>query len=308
MRTALIVDAACDLPADYCVQNNIHILPIGVVFGEDRYFDQRESEKTQDFYRDYSHYHAKKTYSLPPSVDVISSYILDNVAKNYDQAFVMCLSSTRSNLYKFAIEAGKQVMQSIRDNNSCGSYRLKNLRIMDTQTVFTGQAVLAYEAQRVIQVIKNVDSQELYEVLRVLSENVNVFTIPDDLYYIRARANLRGERSYGKLSYAIGRSFDVKPIVLTKNDSTTKIGKGKGFGDAVSTLFHMIKEAIDNGLMINAVMLSYSGDTRDITRLNSFKSLQGHAENEGVKIHISVMSTAAGINVGPGALSVSYCG
>lgn len=308
MRTALIVDAACDLPPDYCVQNDIHILPMGVVFGEERYFDQRDSEITKNFYSDYNHHHAKHTYSLPPSVDVISDYIMEHVAAQYEQAFIMCLSSDRSRLYKFAVEAGKQVMQAVRDRRDSEAYRLKNLRIMDTQTVFTGQAVLAYEAQRVIQVIKKVDSQELYEVVRVLSENVKVFTIPDDLYYIRARANLRGERSYGKLSYAIGRSFDVKPIVLMNNGASKKVGKGKGFGEAVSNLFQMIKEAIDKGLMINAVMLSYSGETREITRLNSFKSLQGYAENEGIKIHISVMSTAAGINVGPGALSVSYCG
>ncbi|MGI9319363.1 MAG: DegV family protein [bacterium] len=308
MRTALIVDAACDLPADYCVQNDIHILPMGVVFAEERYFDQRDSEVTRNFYNEYSHYRAKDTYSLPPSVDVISSYILENIAGQYDQAFIMCLSSSRSRLYKFAVEAGKQVMQTIRDSRERAAIQLKNLRIMDTQTVFTGQAVLAYEAQRVVAVIKQVDSQELYEVLRVLSENVNVYTIPDDLYYVRARANLRGERSYGKLSYAIGRSFDVKPIVLTKNGMVEKVGKAKGFREAVSTLFQMVKDAIDKGLMINTIMLSYAGDTREITGSNSFKSLQGYAENEGVKVYISVMSTAAGINVGPGALSVSYCG
>lgn len=308
MRTALIVDAACDLPPDYCLQNDIHILPMGVVSGEQRYFDYRDIDTTKGFYNDYTHLRATDVYSLPPSVDVISSYITKFIAKYYDQAFIMCLSSSRSKLYKFAIEAGKQAMQSIRDVRGDATNHLKNLRIMDTQTVFTGQAVLAYEAQRVIEVIKQVDSQELYEVLRVLSDNIHVYTVPNDLYYIRARANLRGEKSFGTLSYVIGQSFDVKPIVLTKNGTTSKAGRGKGFMEAVGRLFQMVKKAIDAGLMINVVMLSYSGDTREITKLNSFRSLQGYAENEGVKVFVSVMSTAAGINVGPGALSVAYCG
>ncbi len=308
MTTAIIVDAACDLPVDFCKNNDIHVIPLGVVFGDKRYFDSRDPETTRTFYSEYSHFRARDVYSLPPSVDVISDFLTHYIVKNYEQALLMCLSSTRSNIYKYAVRAGKEIMDEVKANKGKGNGdKLKVLRIMDTQTLFTGQALLAYEAHRFVNVVKNVDTKELYEVLRVLSANVQVYTVPSDLYYIRSRASLRGEKSIGTWSYAMGKSFDMKPIIMMRRDHIERVGWGKGFDDAISRLFKMVMKAIDNGLMINAIMVSYAGNTREIMVQDSFRLLQDHAEKEGIRICLSMMSTAAGVNVGPGALSIAYC-
>ena len=306
MSTAIIVDAACDLPVDFCKANDVHVIPLGVVFGDKRYFDSRDPETTRTFYSDYSHFHARDVYSLPPSIDVISEFLENYIVKSYEQALLMCLSSKRSNIYKYAVHAGKEVMDRIKKEKKPEN-KLKVLRIMDTQTLFTGQALLAYEAHRFVNVIKNVETKELYEVLRVLSANVQVYTVPDDLYYIRSRASLRGEKSIGTWSYAMGKSFDMKPIIMMRRDQTERVGWGKGFNDAITRLFKMVMKAIDNGLMINAIMVSYAGNTREIMLHDSFRALQDHAEKEDIRICLSMMSTAAGVNVGPGALSIAYC-
>ncbi|MBX2867886.1 MAG: DegV family protein [Acidiferrobacterales bacterium] len=306
MTTAIIVDAACDLPVDFCKNNDIHVIPLGVVFGDKNYFDSRDPETTRTFYNNYSHFRARDVYSLPPSVDVITEFLQNYIVKQYEQALLMCLSSKRSNIYKYAVRAGKETMDGIKASRKREN-KLKVLRIMDTQTLFTGQALLAYEAHRFVNVIKHVDTKELYEVLRVMSANVQVYTVPNDLYYIRSRASLRGEKSIGTWSYAMGKSFDMKPIIMMRRDETERVGWGKGFNDAITRLFKMVAKAIDNGLMINAIMVSYAGNTREIMVLDSFRDLQDHAEKEGIRICLSMMSTAAGVNVGPGALSIAYC-
>ncbi len=306
MTTAIIVDAACDLPVDFCKNNDIHVIPLGVVFGDKNYFDSRDPETTRTFYNNYSHFRARDVYSLPPSVDVIAEFLQNYVVTHYEQALLMCLSSKRSNIYKYAVRAGKEIMDGIKASRKREN-KLKVLRIMDTQTLFTGQALLAYEAHRFVNVIKNVDTKELYEVLRVMSANVQVYTVPNDLYYIRSRASLRGEKSIGTWSYAMGKSFDMKPIIMMRRDETERVGWGKGFNDAITRLFKMVTKAIDNGLMINAIMVSYAGNTREIMVMESFRALQDHAEKEGIRICLSMMSTAAGVNVGPGALSIAYC-
>lgn len=310
MKTAIMVDAACDLPVEFCKQNDIHIIPMGVVFGDKRYFDDREPETTRSFYMDYSHFRARDVHSVPPSIDVICSYFYDNIVEHYDQALLMCLSGNRSNFYKYAIEAGKQVVDEVQERNSAGNgkCRLKSLRIMDTQTLFTGQALLAYEAFRVTSVVDSVAIKELYHMLRTLSNNIRVYTVPDDLYYIRSRASLRGENSLGTLSYAMGKSFDIKPIIQMHDGNTKRVGWGKGFGDAVTRTFAQVKKDIKPGLMINAIMISYAGSTKEVMVLDCFRDLQEHADREGINLYLSMMSTAAGINVGPGALSVACCG
>jgi len=310
MKTAIMVDAACDLPVDFCKKNDIHIIPMGVVFGDKRYFDDREPETTRSFYMDYSHFRAMDVHSIPPSIEVICSYFYDHIVDQYDQALLMCLSGTRSNFYKCAIEAGKQVVEEVQQRNDAGDSkaRLKSLRIMDTHTLFTGQALLAYEAFRIISVVDSVAIKELYQMLRTLSKNIRVYTVPDDLYYIRSRASLRGESSLGTLSYAMGKSFDIKPIIQMQDGNTRRVGWGKGFVDAVNRAFEQVKKDIKAGLMINAIMLSYAGSTKEVMVLDSFRDLQEYADKEGIHLYLSMMSTAAGINVGPGALSVACCG
>ncbi len=307
MSTAIIVDAACDLPVDFCKQHSIHIVPINVVFSDKSFLDFRDPETTREFYKDYSHFRACDVYTMPPSIELIQDFLVDRIAKNYEQAIFMCLTGSRSTMYDTAIEAATLTRHWINSRQGKEDFLLKTLRIMDTRTVFTGQALLAYEAFRMTSQTSQITMQDLYEVLRVMSVNVRVYTIPHDLYYVKTRGKLRGERSIGGWAYLMGKTFNMKPIVTMQRGVTRRIAWGKGFYDAVRRIFVLAKKAIDSGLMINAVMVSYAGNTREIMALDCYRDLRVYAEKNGVQVHLSIMSTAAGINVGPGAITVAFC-
>ena len=306
MNTAIVVDAACDLPIEFFQNDSIRLLPIAVAFGDNRFFDTRDAETTREFYDDYSHFRARDVFSAPPSVKTVKSLITEEVAGNFDQALVMCISAQRSELYRFASEGARQAMKELGRSDLQG-VRLRNLRVMDTRTVFSGQALLAYEAIQIINLVDDVSNKSLYDMLRVLSVNVEVYTIPDDLYYIRARASLRGERTVGGWTHAVGKSLDIKPVIKMQNGQTERIMWGRGFLDAVRKLFARVSRAIEDGLMINAVMISFAGNTRDIMMLKEFRQLSEYADQNGIKVYLTIMSMSAGINVGPGAMSVAYC-
>lgn len=308
MSTAIVVDAACDLPMEFVERQDVYVIPMGVVFAERRFFDYRDPEETRKFYADYSHHRARDVFSIPPAPDVILDFLLENVVRRHDNAILMCGASNRSGVYRNAMEAGTQLMDELRLVNGDRGYRLSAMHIMDTETTHTGQGLLALEAARIIDVMKTVGTRELYTVLRTLSRNIHVYTVPQDLQYIRARASLKGAQGLGTWSYAMGRSFDFKPIMLVEQGNATRAGWGRGYEDAVGRAIRDVRTAIARGLMINSITISYAGDTREILMLDVVQDLQRHAEIEEIRLHVSVMGTPAGINAGPGAFSIAWCG
>lgn len=306
MSTAIIVDAACDLPVEFFRQNDIFVLPVGIVFGDRRFFDYRDPEMARNFYDDYSHFKAREVFSLPPSVDVVSKFIIEKIAPHFEQALVMCINASHSHLYKYTIEGGKQAISKLKQGGSRDS-RLRNLRIMDTRTLFSGQALLAYEALQMVNLVDQISNKALYDVLRGLSGKIKVYTIPDDLFYLRARVSMRGDKSVGSWNYAVGKSVDTKPLILMENGQIKRVGMSNGFLEALRKLFALVRREITGGLMINAVIVSYAGNTRDIMVMDNFRSLQQFADEHGVKVYLTIMGIVAGINVGPGSLSVAYC-
>ena len=306
MSTAVIVDAACDLPVEFYRQRGVFVLPIGIVFGNKKFFDDRDPEVARTFFEDYSHFRARDVFSLPPSIDVIRKFIVENIAGEFEQALLMGISARRSHLFKYASEAGKRAVAELSQQQG-ETVRLRSLRIMDTRTVFSGQALIAYEALQMVNLVNGIKNKDLYDVLRGLSSNIRVYTVPDDLYYLRARASLRGERTVGGWSYSAGKSVDMRPIILMTQSETRREGWGNGFLDAVEKLFGIVRSAIESGLKINAVMISYGGNPREIMTMQGYRNLHEFAEGHGVKVYLTIMSIAAGINVGPGALSLAYC-
>lgn len=306
MSTAIIVDAACDLPFEFYRQNSIFVLPIGIVFGDRKFFDERDPEAARSFFEDYSHFRARDVFSLPPSIDIIRKFITRHIAGQFEQALIMCTSGKRSHLYKYAAEGSKRAIAELGKLKN-NTVRLRSLRVMDTRTVFGGQALLAYEALQLVSLVGDISNQDLYDVVRGLSRRVHVLTVPDDLYYLRARASLRGERTVGGWTYGVGKSVDMRPILHVNQDEVRREGWGKGFLEAVEKLFVIVREAIDTGLVINAVMISYAGNPREIMTMQGYRNLHEYAEQHGVKVYLTIMSVAAGINVGPGSLSVAYC-
>ena len=308
MSTAIVVDAACDLPVEFFERQDVYVIPMGVVFGERRYFDYRDADEIRSFYTEYSHHRARDVFSVPPAEDVILDFLREQVAGKHDNALIMCGASNRSGVYRNAMEAGTLLMDELRLADRAKGYRLSTLHIMDTETTHTGQGLLALEAARIIDVMKSVGTRELYTVLRTLSRNVHVYTIPHDLQFIRARASLKGAQGLGTWSYAMGRSFDFKPIMLLENGQATRAGWGRGFEDAVGRAIRDVRTAIAKGLMINAVVISYAGDPREILMLDSIQDLHRHAEIEDIRLHVALMGTPAAINAGPGAFSIAWCG
>jgi fatty acid-binding protein DegV len=96
----------------------------------------------------------------------------------------------------------------------------------------------------------------------------------------------------------------VKPIARSFRGDTGPVAKVRHFEAAAERVFANVTREIGRGLLAPFVNLSYGGDWTPILQLDGYKKMAQAAASRGVEICWSHLSVTAGVNVGPGSLTV----
>jgi DegV family protein with EDD domain len=306
MRIGIVTDSACDLPRAYREQHNIRILPITLRFGSEYLRDVRDPDATKAFYERYLREKQMDAETQPFTVDEVADLFLDEFVLDYDRVLAITVSSSRSPIFENATKASFKILKGYRERRAkAGIDGQFALRVMDSRTLFTGQAVLVQEAVRLLKE-EETPFDQLRPAVEKLSRNVYAFLVPSTLYYVYHRGRAKGDRSVGWLQYKLGSMLDVKPVIQMYRGETGPVAKHKGYDAAVGDLFDRARREIDAGLRTKTVAMSYAGDPNDVRQRDDFKRFESDAADAGVQTTLAVMSTTAGINVGPGAFSLAY--
>ena len=176
------------------------------------------------------------------------------------------------------------------------------MRVLDSGNLFAAQGVQIMELARLIRADTPVP-----HIVRRLDEIVPrtyCYIVPSDLRYLHARLGRQGEKSAGFLVTRLGRALDMKPVVCCTGGVTGTVASVRHFNAAAARVFGNVTREIERGLLVPFVNLSYGGDWTFITQLPEFQALSRAASQRGVEVHWSHLSMSAGVNVGPGALTV----
>ena len=244
--------------------------------------------------------------TTPFTVKEIEDLFLKQLVLEYDYVFLITLMSTRSLTFDNAHKASFTILQSydaVRQAQRVpGPFAL---RVMDSQSFFTGPGVLAWEAVRMAKLGRS--PVDMRKRLDDLIPRTYSYLVPDDLYYIRARATLRGDKSVGLYSYVLGKSLDIKPIIQANRSETSTVAKVRHHARAAQKLFEHAAAQIRRGLLVPMIGISYGGDPSAITKMAGYSELAETAAKAGVELMLSTMAPAAAVNVGAGALTLAYC-
>jgi fatty acid-binding protein DegV len=142
--------------------------------------------------------------------------------------------------------------------------------------------------------------------VETFSQDVHAYLVPQDLYYVRSRAHQKGDKSVGWFKYQMGTMLDIKPILKAYRGETEAVDTVRGFDGAMKKLFGMATDAIEKGLLTKVVCMSYAGNPEDVKNFPGYDEFVKVAHANKVETLLSVMSTVAGIHVGPGAFSLAY--
>lgn len=307
MRIGIAIDVSTDVSHEFIVENRIQVLPSTIHMGDSSVVYGREPERSRVFYEDHLDERALDAETSAFSVREIEELFLRRLVLEYDYVFLITLTAARSQTYDNAHKAAFAILQSYapirREHRVEGPF---GIRVVDSQSLFTGPGVLAWEAARLVR--QGHTPQDIRMQLDDLTPYVHAYMVPQDLYYMRTRAARRGDQSVGFLSYVLGQTLDIKPIIQAVRGNTQAVAKVRHFESAVERLFHHAIGRIEAGLLVPLINVSYGGDPNAVFDMPGYPALQRAAQQHGVELMLSMMAPATAVNVGVGALALAYCG
>lgn len=305
MRIGIVVDSACDLPAEFIEQHNIVVLPITVRLGNLVLADHRDEAATLEFLRTHLARRGHEAQTLPFSVDQIRDLFLRRLVIDYDHVFCLTISRLRSQIHDNAMQASFAILNQYKPaRHAAGHHWPFALRVIDTLNLFAGQAITAIEAVRLRDAGEHV--ARIRPQLEFLAENTYGYMIPRDLRYLRARARTKGDRSVGPIGAALGSALDIKPVLRAYRGVTEPVARLKGFEPSARRLFEFTGRKVREGLLTPVVNLGYGGELAELRALPGYARLRETCAEHGVAVYESVMSLTGMVNVGKGALGVGF--
>lgn len=306
MRIGVVVDSACDLPKSFIDEHGVVVMPITLRIGQALVEDRRDPAETHDFYGIYLDRKAEDfSESIPYTTEQIERLFLERLVLDYDYVFCMTITSGRSPIYDNAMKASRAILTKYKQvRREAGVPERFGLAVLSSRNMFTGQAIQAAEAIRLIR--QGATPSEIGERLRALVDNTHTYLVPADLFHIYKRASKKGEKSVGWASYTLGSMLDVKPILYCNQDQTAPVAKVRGFESGVGKLFAHAGVRIREGLEAPFVCISYGGPLENLSALPGYKEMRRIAAEHAVEVLVSLMSKTAAVNVGPGAVSLAF--
>lgn len=302
-RVGLVVDASCDLPDAFVRDHRIEILPVTIRLGDDQLIDRRCEAAALEFYRSQIGDKAHDAESVPYTTEQINALFLERLVREFDFVFCQTVMRSRSPIFENATKASFSILSEYQEpRRAAGVEGPFALRVINTGTLFAGQGVIAAETVRMID--QGMNPNDIRKRIETLVNCTRAYAIPTDLYYLRARARLKGDRSVSLLSAALGSALDIKPILCGYGDETKPVDKVRGFEPAAQKLFAYAVRKIEQGLMAPYLSVSFAGEMKDLRALPGYDQLSAACQEAGVELLASVMSVTAGVNMGPGALSL----
>lgn len=305
MRIGLVVDAGCDLPDAMIADENVVVLPIAVRIGDHMTLDTRNSDVTRQFMESDIAKDAAEAETIPYTVDQIRELFLTKLVHEYDYVFCQTITSTRSPIYERAAQASFGILNDYHEvRRASGNNTPFALRVQDTGNLFAGQALPAWDTLRRRR--EGESPMRIRTRLERVANATHGLVVTPDLYYMRNRGRKKGDRSVSLVSAMLGTALDVKPMVLANRGNTAPVAKIRGFEPAAQKLFDTVILNVRDGLMVDAVCLSYGGDLDSMRNLPGYDALIATCREHGVEVIEAMMGLTGVVNIGKGALTAAY--
>lgn len=303
MRMGLAIDAACDLSQTFLEQHDITVMPITVKIDRDTFMDDRKPSELQRFIdrRLGSRSHSAETEPCP--VEDVQRLFLEKLVLEQDCVFCLTITATRSPINEHVNKASFAILKNYRQVREqatiSGPFMM---RVIDTRNIFAGAAPAVYEASRMIAAGEAPPA--IRERLLHIANHSYGYMLPRDLYYLRARAKTKNDRSVSLFSAMLGSALDIKPILRCFRGETGPVGKIRGFEQGAEALFGYVARRVRAGLLVPMVCVSYGGDLAVLGHMPGYADLRAACAECGVELMEAPMSITGMVNVGEGAVTV----
>jgi len=274
-KIALVADSTCDLNKEEIKKNNVHILPLKIVY-KDREYTDRVDITPQEVYDNMKN--EVPTTSLP-SMEEIDRLFLKLKEEGYTHLIAVTISTGLSGT-----------------NNSLRLVSKKHpemtYEIFDSKALSLGAGAIVMECGKMIEEGK--DFEYIVKQMPMLREKIKVFYVLDTLKYL-----MKGGR-IGKVSGSIGQLLNLKPIISIDNEGIyytyTKV---RGRKKSINKLHEIMKETLE-GKGGKAWVLHGGAKEEAMDLYEKVKTIP-NVIMEG----LSDISPVAGVHTGPGLIGIT---
>ena len=219
MAIRIVTDSTSDIPIEERQKLGIDIVPLSVIFDDQKYTDGYELKKPQ-FYEMLG-----ECTTLPSTSQVNPDGFFD-LFKSYvdagDQVIGVFLSSKISGTCQSALIAKDMIGSS-------------DIHIVDSRSATFGLAILVFEAIRMRDA--GVSAADIADRLNKLRNRVQFLGAVDTLKYLKMGGRLSSSATI------IGGMLHIKPLVSMIDGKVESIGKVRGLKAAYNEIVQLMKAA-----------------------------------------------------------------
>lgn len=277
MKVAVITDSTAYISESDRKEKNIHMVPLSVVFGNDSFREEIDIT-TEEFYQK-----VKEVDQLPktsqPSIGLITEK-LNDLAKDYDQAIFITLSSGISGTFQSVVTA-KSMVEGIE------------VFPFDSEISCMAQGFYALEAAEMAG--QGQDAETIIARLEEIKESLRAYFMVDDLSHLHRGGRLNGAQAL------IGSMLQVKPILHFEHTKIVPFEKIRTKKKALKRIFELFEEDASTAVPIRATVIH---SNRETEAEEIKKQLETQFNN--VEISISYFGPVIGTHLGEGSLGVGW--
>ncbi len=274
---AIVTDSIADLPQEFLLAYQVHVLPVNVSVGDQNFLDKLTINA--QLIKEKAGEHLKMSTSQPSiqTIDALFSFL----EEKYDHVLVITVASQLSGTYQL-------IKQRIQEKK----YSKNWIHLIDSRLNSVAQGLLV---QRAAQLVENqLPIQQLVQEIKQLRERIFIYV---------AVADLSPMIQSGRIPQSVGviaKKLSLHPIV-----SLDKIGNGRLIGASLSQKQSMkkivkkIQSLVKSG-QIEAIALTHVLAQSDIEDWQ--KMLK---EKTGNDYEVIESSSAIAISAGVGSIAIA---
>lgn len=274
-KIALLTDSTCDIPGELMNKLSIHFMPLKIIFNKREYQDRIDITPDEV----YQKFDEEIPSTSMPNLDEFKSKFLELKEKGFTHIIAIHISSGLSSTYNIARMAGEEIEGLL-------------VEVVDSKCLSMGLGRLVLYARELIDQ-DNLEFSEIVKMIKDKIEKIDLFFIVDTLKYL-----IEGGR-IGKVKGAIGKLFNIKPIISINGDGEYfSFSKARSRKKSIDTMYKIAKKRIREGLCTVDIMHANAREeARDLlARLEKLENVKDTFFGE--------ISPAMAVHAGPGLIGV----
>lgn len=221
-KIKIITDSTAYITKEYAERENITIVPLNYVFGEETGKDPFPGE-FDEFYNKLQNTKLFPSTSQPAVGEFLDAFN-KAFSEGYDEIIAILLSSKLSGTFNSAMLA-KDMLE------------YKKITIIDSLTTVSNMKFLVEDAVEMVKEGKTWDDIEIY--LNTKKTNINIYLTTDTLEYLR-----RGGR-LSTVQATLGNLLNIKPIIELKDGELKLLEKLRGKNKVISAIIDRIPSNVN---------------------------------------------------------------